>query len=474
MPLRTIESLGSLEGKRVIVRCDLNVPLKDGEITDDGRIRASLATLNELIHAGARVVVISHLGRPDGAPDAKYSLAPVAQRLCELLGKPVTFAVSIGKVDSTTPQTNPRASVTVNTDGNGVATAYVSSATTGSQVVTAAADSVTANGTVTYSTSTSNLKTVKIAPATTEVSPGSSQTFTATALDAGGNPVAGSTLLFVVSGPGTIGGGVNQLQTTAANGTASVVLNTTSTDSGTGTVTVSVQNDGATQCHATGGACSAVSTYTVKTGAKQATLLLFPQKNVVAGNGAAEGVEAVALNSDGSVAPNVLVRFTVVGANNATGSATTAASGAAIFAYDAINSGTDVISAYEDLNNNQTKDAGEPSASATAKIASAGSTPGGGKEKPTLVVSQSRANSHQEKLTLTVTSHPKLAGAPVVFYQVKKGVRHKIGPGTTGPKGKVKGTLKAAHGLTLKFQVKVGPKAGVKAGYSKVVTVHVK
>lgn len=92
MSLRTIESLGQLAGKKVIVRCDLNVPLKDGQITDDGRIRASLPTLNELIHAGARVVVISHLGRPDGAPDAKYSLAPVAQRLCELLGKPVTFA----------------------------------------------------------------------------------------------------------------------------------------------------------------------------------------------------------------------------------------------------------------------------------------------------------------------------------------------------------------------------------------------
>src|SRR6185312_6029068 len=92
MTLRTLDSLGSLEGKRVIVRCDLNVPLKDGVITDDGRIRASLATLNTLIHAGARVVVVSHLGRPDGAPDAKYSLAPVAQRLCELLGKPVTFA----------------------------------------------------------------------------------------------------------------------------------------------------------------------------------------------------------------------------------------------------------------------------------------------------------------------------------------------------------------------------------------------
>jgi phosphoglycerate kinase len=90
--LRTIDSLGSLTGKRVLVRCDLNVPLDGDVITDDGRIRASLTTLNELIHAGARVVVISHLGRPAGVPDAQYSLAPVAQRLCELLGKPVVFA----------------------------------------------------------------------------------------------------------------------------------------------------------------------------------------------------------------------------------------------------------------------------------------------------------------------------------------------------------------------------------------------
>ena len=92
MALRTLDSLGSLAGKRVIVRCDLNVPLKDGVITDDGRVRASLPTLNALINQGARVVVCSHLGRPDGAPDAKYSLGPVAQRLSELLGKPVAFA----------------------------------------------------------------------------------------------------------------------------------------------------------------------------------------------------------------------------------------------------------------------------------------------------------------------------------------------------------------------------------------------
>lgn len=92
MALRTLDSLGSLAGKRVIVRCDLNVPLKDGVITDDGRVRASVPTLNALINQGARLVVCSHLGRPDGAPDPKYSLEPVAQRLSELLGKPVAFA----------------------------------------------------------------------------------------------------------------------------------------------------------------------------------------------------------------------------------------------------------------------------------------------------------------------------------------------------------------------------------------------
>lgn len=92
MTLRTIESLGDLSGRRVIVRCDLNVPIADGAVGDDGRIRASLPTLNALIHRGAKVVVISHLGRPDGTRDARYSLKPVAQRLSELLGAPVAVA----------------------------------------------------------------------------------------------------------------------------------------------------------------------------------------------------------------------------------------------------------------------------------------------------------------------------------------------------------------------------------------------
>ena len=108
MTLRTVESLGDLSGKTVLVRCDLNVPLKDGQITDDGRIRASVPTITGLLDAGAKVVAISHLGRPEGAPDAKYSLAPVAERLGELLGRPVAFAAdTVGESATSTVQSLP-------------------------------------------------------------------------------------------------------------------------------------------------------------------------------------------------------------------------------------------------------------------------------------------------------------------------------------------------------------------------------
>jgi phosphoglycerate kinase len=83
---------GSIAGKRVLVRSDLNVPLDGDKITDDGRIRASVPTIQELAQAGARVVVMAHLGRPKGAPDPAYTLAPVSTRLGELLGSPVRFA----------------------------------------------------------------------------------------------------------------------------------------------------------------------------------------------------------------------------------------------------------------------------------------------------------------------------------------------------------------------------------------------
>jgi phosphoglycerate kinase len=88
-----IASLGDVRGKRVLVRSDLNVPLKDGQITDDGRVRASVPTIKALTEAGARVIVCAHLGRPSGTGfEEKYSLAPAAARLGELLGQPVTLA----------------------------------------------------------------------------------------------------------------------------------------------------------------------------------------------------------------------------------------------------------------------------------------------------------------------------------------------------------------------------------------------
>src|ERR671933_1600696 len=94
--MRSLDDLlaEGVSGRRVLLRADLNVPLDKttGAITDDGRIRASLPTLQALRDGGARITVAAHLGRPKGEPDPKYSLAPVAARLSELLGAPVAFA----------------------------------------------------------------------------------------------------------------------------------------------------------------------------------------------------------------------------------------------------------------------------------------------------------------------------------------------------------------------------------------------
>jgi phosphoglycerate kinase len=94
--LKTVDALsadlGGLAGKRVLVRSDLNVPLDGTRITDDGRVRASVPTIADLSQRGAKVVVTAHLGRPKGAPEARYSLEPVAARLGELLQAPVQFA----------------------------------------------------------------------------------------------------------------------------------------------------------------------------------------------------------------------------------------------------------------------------------------------------------------------------------------------------------------------------------------------
>src|SRR5512135_2720215 len=94
MKLRTLDDI-EINGKRVLLRSDLNVPLKDGVITDDFRIRQSLPTLKELLDKGAaRVVITAHLGRPKGERDPKYSLAPVAKRLADLLKQDVPLTAT--------------------------------------------------------------------------------------------------------------------------------------------------------------------------------------------------------------------------------------------------------------------------------------------------------------------------------------------------------------------------------------------
>src|SRR5574341_346417 len=92
MDKKTIEKV-DLKSKRVFIRADFNVPLdENGNITDDGRIRSTLPTINYALDGGAKVILASHLGRPKGKPDPKYSLAPVALRLNRLLNKEVKFA----------------------------------------------------------------------------------------------------------------------------------------------------------------------------------------------------------------------------------------------------------------------------------------------------------------------------------------------------------------------------------------------
>ena len=94
MNIKTLDTI-DVRGKRVLLRCDLNVPLKGGVITDDGRIKASLPTIKYLLEQGASVVITAHLGRPKGERVPELSLAPVAARLSELLGEPVNFSPEI-------------------------------------------------------------------------------------------------------------------------------------------------------------------------------------------------------------------------------------------------------------------------------------------------------------------------------------------------------------------------------------------
>lgn len=112
MAKKTVEDI-KVSGKKVLVRCDFNVPMKDGKITNDKRIVAALPTIKKLIADGGKVILCSHLGKPKNGPEAKFSLAPVAERLSEYLGKPVVFAD-----DDTVVGENAKAAVAAMKDGD--------------------------------------------------------------------------------------------------------------------------------------------------------------------------------------------------------------------------------------------------------------------------------------------------------------------------------------------------------------------
>ena len=112
MAKMTVDDI-KVSGKKVLVRCDFNVPMKDGKITNDKRIVAALPTIKKLITDGGKVILCSHLGKPKNGPEAKFSLAPVAARLSEYLGKPVVFAD-----DDTVVGENAKAAVAAMKDGD--------------------------------------------------------------------------------------------------------------------------------------------------------------------------------------------------------------------------------------------------------------------------------------------------------------------------------------------------------------------
>ena len=109
---KTVDDI-NVKGKKVLVRCDFNVPLKDGKITDENRLVAALPTIQKLVADGGKVILCSHLGKPKGEPKPELSLAPVAVRLAELLGQPVQFAA-----DDNVVGVNAKAAVAAMNDGD--------------------------------------------------------------------------------------------------------------------------------------------------------------------------------------------------------------------------------------------------------------------------------------------------------------------------------------------------------------------
>jgi hypothetical protein len=389
-----------------------------------------------------------------------------------LAGRSVKFSVSSGQVAKHGGLTaSSPTSVTVVTDALGVAFADVTSTKSGAQTVTAAVDGISGSNTVGYAAPTADkARNVAVAPSPVTVTAGQPQKFTATVTDAFGNPVGGVTVLFTQSGPGNIGGSSSASPQTGSDGTASVTLTTASTDSGSGSVVANITSSPVNQCGqaanagsppaATAGNCTATATYTVNKIVPASLLIQVAGAHKV---GSQELIAATVKNSDGTPAVNQLVRFTVGGANSASGSGVTTPKGVAFIAYTPTRAGTDHIAAYDDVNNNSAKDVGEPSGTLSVSILSSA------KERPTIRLTSS--NGH---VTVHVTSHPSLAHAVVTYYIERLGVFHRIGTNQTNSLGLAHMSFRKKVGQQFTFRARVGGKNGVAAGTSAAKSIRVR
>jgi hypothetical protein len=384
-----------------------------------------------------------------------------------LAGKTVVFTVSAGQVAAHSGlSSTSTTSYTATTDANGVAFADVTSTKSGAQTVTAAADAVTGAGTVTYTTpAIATARNIAVTPSPATVTAGTPEKFTFTVTDQYGNGVPSVSVLATQSGPGILSGG-NTSVITGPDGTASVQLTTQASDTGAGSVTGNITGGNVCGSAAgspvgtTAGNCTTTATYTIAAPITPSSLTVAAAPGGTVGT--EELVAAIVKNSDGSPAVHQVVRYTISGANSAHGAVVTNAKGNALFAFDPTHAGSNTVTAYDDVNDNQVQDPTEPHGVGTVLI----SKP---TEKPTIRLTSGKGN-----VTIHVTAHPSVASAKVTYYVKHLGKFTEIGAGETGHSGTASATFVEGKGVTYTFRAKVTGKGGVKTGTSKAKSIKVK
>jgi hypothetical protein len=423
----------------------------------------------------------STAGNPRGAAGIEVCALVTNAAGLPLINQSVTFTVDKGFI-STSPAfslANGK-TVTVLTDGSGVARAgYVSSETPGAQTITAADGTTTGTATVTYQVPpTSAARVLTLAPATATIGAGGTQRFIANVVDQFGNPVPGVSVTFTQNGPGSLSALSAAGVTTDASGNAAgdITVPAGLAAGGTGSITASISS-ATTACTAlagnptaaVAGACTATATYTVGSTTTTGPTALTLSASTGTHSGGKETITATVKNSDGSAAVNAVVRVTVSGADSTMGSATSNSSGVATFTYTTHHVGTDNISAYVDANDDNAQQTTEPTATATANVAPTSET-------PTMHI----VKHSDGTVTVHVVTHPAQKDRSVHFYSLtKKGHQTLIGSKRTGHLGRTSRTFGFStpglnHGAKFRVRVRVIHDTGSTSHYSHIRVIQIK